>query len=189
MQTPEGAHILKMDYDKKVFSVDTKYGHKFTLDDDKKKAALQTKDGHILALDDDKKLLTLQDGKGKHVFQFDAGGSKVILSTQGDMSLKAKGKFDLEAAEISMTAKSGAINLKASAGDIMIDGMNVNVAGKQKVALEGKVEASLSAAQTKIEGKATLEMTSKGQTKVGGLQVSVEGQAMSEVKGAIVMIN
>jgi type VI secretion system secreted protein VgrG len=178
-----------MDYDKKVFSVDTKYGHKFTLDDEAKKIALQTKENHILALDDDKKLITLQDGKGKHVFQIDVGGGKIILSTQGDISIKAKGKFDLEAAEMSLTAKSGGVNIKASAGDIMVDGMNVNVAGKQKVALEGKVEASLSSAQTKIEGKATLEMTSKGQTKVGGLQVSVEGQAMSEIKGAIVMIN
>jgi hypothetical protein len=57
------------------------------------------------------------------------------------------------------------------------------------MALEGGTEASLGGLQTKIEGKATLEMSSKGQTKVGGLQVSVAGQAMSEVKGAIVMIN
>jgi hypothetical protein len=43
--------------------------------------------------------------------------------------------------------------------------------------------------QVKIEGKATVDISSKGQTKVGGLQVSVAGQVMSEIKGAMVMIN
>ena len=71
----------------------------------------------------------------------------------------------------------------------MVDGLNVNVKGKQKVALEGTVEASLKGAQTKIEGTGTLDLSSKGQAKLGGLQVSVEGQVMAEVKGAMVMIN
>jgi type VI secretion system secreted protein VgrG len=188
MQTPEGAHILKMDYDKKVFSVDTKYGHKFTMDDEAKKIALQTKEGHILALDDDKKLITLQDGKGKHVFQIDVGGSKVSLTTEGDMQFKAKGALNIEAKEITMEAKQGAINAKAMK-DVVLEGMNFSAKGKQKAAIEGTSEASLAAVQVKIEGKATVDISSKGQTKVGGLQVSVAGQVMSEIKGAMVMIN
>jgi type VI secretion system secreted protein VgrG len=188
MQTPEGAHILKMDYDKKVFSVDTKYGHKFTMDDEAKKIALQTKESHILALDDDKKLITLQDGKGKHVFQIDVGGSKVSLTTEGDMQFKAKGALNIEAKEITMEAKQGAVNVKAMK-DVAIEGMNFNAKGKQKAVIEGTAEASLSAVQVKIEGKATVDISSKGQTKVGGLQVSVAGQVMSEIKGAMVMIN
>lgn len=189
MTTPEGAHLVKLDYDKKVLSAETKYGHKLTMDDEAKKIALQTKDGHILSLDDDKKTITLQDGKGKHVFQIDVGGDLISLTTEGDMSFSAKGSLNIEAKEISMTAKTGAINVKASAGDVSAEGMNVNLAAKQKLAMEGKVEAGLSGTQTKVEGKATLEISSKGQTKVGGLQVSVAGQAMSELKGAVVMIN
>ncbi len=189
MSTPEGAHTMKMDYDKKVFTVQTKYGHKLTMDDEAKRATLQTKDGHILDLNDDKKLISIKDGNAKHVFQIDAGGSKISVTTEGDMEFKAKGNLDVEAKEINMTAKSGKINIKATAGDIMIDAMNVNVKGKQKVALEGTAEASLKGAQTKIEGTGTLEMTSKGQTKLGGMMVSVEGKAMAEVKGPMVMIN
>jgi type VI secretion system secreted protein VgrG len=189
MCTPEGAHVMKMDYDKKCFTVESKYGHKLTMDDEAKRSTLQTKDGHILDLNDDKKLISLQDGGGKHVIQIDAGGGKVSITTTGDMEFKATGKLDVEAKEISMTAKTGKINLKASAGDIMVDGMNVNVKAKQKVALEGTAEASLKGAQTKVEGSATLDLSSKGQAKLGGLQVSVEGQAMAEVKGAMVMIN
>jgi len=188
MQTPEGAHILKMDYDKKVFSVDTKYGHKLTMDDEKKALALQTKDGHILRLDDDKKLLTLQDGKGKHVIQIDAGGSLVSISTEGDMQFKAKGALNIEAKEINMEAKQGAVNVKAMK-DVVLEGMNFSAKGKQKAAIEGTSEASLAAVQVKIAGKATVDISSNGQTKVGGLQVSVAGQVMSEIKGAMVMIN
>ena len=188
MQTPEGAHILKMDYDKKVFSVDTKYGHKLTMDDEAKKIAVQTKQNHILALDDDKKLITLQDGKGKHVFQIDVGNSKVAITTEGDLAFSAKGTLNIEAKEINMEAKQGAINVKAMK-DIAMEGMNFNAKGKQKLVLEGTSEASLGAVQVKVEGKASVDISSKGQTKVGGLQVSVAGQVMSEIKGAMVMIN
>jgi hypothetical protein len=167
MQTPEGAHILKMDYDKKVFSVDTKYGHKFTMDDEAKKIALQTKESHILALDDDKKLITLQDGKGKHVFQIDVGGSKVSLTTEGDMQFKAKGALNIEAKEITMEAKQGAVNVKAMK-DVAIEGMNFNAKGKQKAVIEGTAEASLSAVQVKIEGKATVDIRPRGRPRWAG---------------------
>lgn len=186
--TPDGAHLVKLDYDKKVLTAETKYGHKLTMDDEAKRIALQTKEGHILSLDDDKQLLTLQDGKGKHVFQIDASGGIISITTQGDMEIAAKGKLNIEAKEITMEAKQGAVNVKAMQ-DLVMEGMNFSAKGKMKLALEGGTEAGLSAVQTKVEGKATLEMSSKGQTKVGGLQVSVAGQAMSEVKGAIVMIN
>ena len=189
IMTPDGAHLIKLDYDKKVLSAETKYGHKLTMDDEKKKIALQTKDGHILMLDDDKKLMALQDGKGKHSLQIDAGGGLVSITTDGDMEFTAKGSLNIAAKEINMQAKSGAINVKASAGDISVEGMNVNVKGKQKVAIEGTVEASLKGAQTKIEGSAKLDLKSSGPAKLTGLQVSVEGQAMAEVKGAVVLIN
>ncbi len=186
--TPDGAHLVKLDYDKKVLTAETKYGHKLTMDDEAKRIAVQTKDGHILSLDDDKNTLTLQDGKGKHVFQIDVGGSAVSITTDGDLSFKAKGALNIEAKEITMEAKSGAINAKAKA-DVVLDGMNVSAKGKQKIALEGTAEASLKGAQTKVEGQATLELKATGQAKLSGMQVSVAGQVMSEMKGAMVMIN
>ncbi len=188
MQTPEGAHILKMDYDKKVFSVDTKYGHKLTMDDEKKKSALQTKDGHILSLDDDKKLLTLQDGKGKHVIQIDAGSGTVSVTTEGDMEFSAKGALNIQAKEISMEAKSGAINVKAKQ-DVAIDGMNVNVGAKQKVALEAKMDASVKGMNLKLEGQMNVDTKAGMQNKMTGLMTNVESQAINTVKGAMVMVN
>lgn len=188
MQTPEGAHILKMDYDKKVFSVDTKYGHKLTLDDDKKAAAIQTKDGHILRLDDDKKLLTLQDGKGKHVIQIDADGSTISLTTEGDMELTAKGSLNIQAKEINMEAKSGAINAKAKQ-DLVLDGMNVSASAKQKIALEAKMDASMKGMNLKLEGQINVDTKAGVQNKMTGLMTNVESQAINTVKGAMVMVN
>lgn len=186
--TPEGAHTLKMDYDKKVFSVETKYGHKFTMDDEAKKIAVQTKDGHILSLDDDKKLLTLQDGKGKHVFQIDAGGSLISITTAGDMELIAKGALNIEAKEITMEAKSGAINMKAKQ-DLVLDGMNVNAKAKQKVAIEAKMDASIQGLNVKMEGKVNVESKAGVQNKMTGVLTNVESSAINTVKGAMVMVN
>ncbi len=188
MMTPEGAHTLKMDYDKKVFSVQTKYGHKFTMDDEAKKIALQTKDGHILDLDDDKKLLSLQDGKGKHVFQIDAGGDLVSITTEGDMQVKAKGALNIEAKEINMEAKQGAINVKA-AQDIVMEAANVNAKAKQKVTLEATLDASMQGMNLKLEGKMNVDIKAGVKNTVTGLMTNLEAQAVNTVKGAIVMIN
>jgi type VI secretion system secreted protein VgrG len=188
MCTPEGAHTLKMDYDKKVFSVETKYGHKLVMDDEAKAIAMITKDGHTLQLNDDKKLLTMQDGKGKHVFQIDAGGSVVSIVTEGDMEFKAKGALNIEAKEITMEAKQGAVNLKAKQ-DLMLDGMNVNVAAKQKIALEAKMDASIKGLNVKTEGKVNVESKAGVQNKMTGVMTNVESTAINTVKGAMVMIN
>ena len=189
MRTPEGAHVLKMDYDKKVFSVETKYGHKLTMDDEGKKSALQTKDGHILMLDDEDKMISLKDGKGKHAIQIDAGGSLVSITTEGDMELVAKGSLNIEAKEINLEAKQGKIGAKASMGDIALDAMNVNAKAKQKVALEATMDASMKGLNVKIEGQVNVESKAGVQNKVTGTLANLEGQAMSQVKGAIVMVN
>ncbi len=188
LMTPEGAHTLKMDYDKKVFSVETKYGHKVTLDDEAKAIAIQTKDGHILRLDDDKKLLTLQDGKGKHVFQIDAGGDLISITTSGDMEFTAKGSLNIAAKEITMEAKQGAVNVKAKQ-DIALDGMNVDVKGKQKVTLEAKMDASISGLNLKLEGKVNVDSKAGVQNKMTGVMTNVESSAINTVKGAMVMVN
>ncbi len=186
--TPEGAHTMKMDYDKKVFTVETKYGHKLTMDDEKKSLAMQTKDGHILSLDDDKKLLALQDGKGKHCFQIDAGGSKVSITTEGDLEFSAKGKLDITAKEIKMEAKQGAINAKA-AQDIVLDGMNISAKGQQKVTLEATMDVSIKGLNVKTEGKVNVESKAGVQNKVTGVMTNVEASGINTIKGSMVMIN
>jgi type VI secretion system secreted protein VgrG len=188
IMTPDGAHLVNLDYDKKVLSAETKYGHKLTMDDDAKKIALQTKDGHILMLDDDKKMVTLQDGKGKHVFQIDAGGSLISITTDGDMEFTAKGSLNITAKEITMEAKQGAINGKA-AQDIVLEGMNFSAKAKQNATVEGKLETSVSGLNLKLEGKVNVESKAGVQNKMTGVMTNVESSAINTVKGAMVMIN
>jgi type VI secretion system secreted protein VgrG len=186
--TTEGGHLIKLDNKNTVMTLQTKYGHIITLDDAKKTMALQTKEGHILKISDEDKMIALQDGDGKHVLQFDIGGSKVALTTEGDMELTAKGSLNITAKEITMEAKQGAISAKAQQ-DVKIEGMNVNAKGKQNLALEGGIGASVKGTQVTLEAKAKMDISSKGQTQVSGLQTSIQGQAMAEVKGPMVMIN
>jgi type VI secretion system secreted protein VgrG len=187
IMTPDGAHLLKLDYDKKVLSAETKYGHKLTMDDEAKKIAMQTKSGHILTLDDDKNLLTIQDGKGKHTIQIDADGGLITIDTAGDMAFSAKGKMNLTAQEITMEAKAG-VSVKAQQ-DIKIEGMNVNTKAQQKIAMEATMDASMKGMNVKIEGQMNVESKAGLINKATGLMVNVEGSAMSQVKGGIVMLN
>lgn len=186
--TPAGAHTMKMDYDKKVFFVETAYGHKLVMDDEAKAIAMLTKEGHTLQLNDEKKLITLQDGKGKHVFQIDAGGGMVSIVTEGDMEFKAKGALNIEAKEITMESKSGAINVKAKQ-DLALDGANVNIKAQQKVALEATMDATLKGLNLKMEGKVNVESKAGVQNKMTGVMTNVESTAINTVKGAMVMIN
>ena len=186
--TPEGAHTLKMDYDKKVFTVETKYGHKLTMDDGAKVVAVQTKEGHILMLDDAKKLLALQDGAGKHCFQIDADGSKVSITTEGDLEFSAKGKLDITAKEINMEAKDGAFNAKAKM-DFVLEAMNVSAKGKQKVTVEAGLDAGFKGLNLKLEGKVNVESKAGVQNKMSGVMTNVESSAINTIKGAMVMIN
>ncbi|MEO6098021.1 MAG: type VI secretion system tip protein TssI/VgrG [Fibrobacteria bacterium] len=188
MSTPDGAHLLKMDYDKKCFTVESKYGHKLTMDDESKRSTLQTKDGHILDLNDDKQLISIQDGKGKHVFQIDAGSGVVSITTAGDMEFLAKGALNISAREITLEAEKGAVNVKA-AKDLVLDGMNVSAKGRQKVTLEAGLDASIKGLNLKMEGTVNVESKAGVQNKVTGVMTNVEAQGINTVKGAMVMIN
>ena len=96
--------------------------------------------------------------------------------------------INIQAKEISMEAKSGAINAKAKQ-DIAIDGMNVNVGAKQKVALEAKMDASMKGMNLKLEGQMNVDTKAGVQNKMTGLMTNVESQAINTVKGAMVMVN
>ncbi len=184
----ESGQTILLDNKNSKMVLKTKYGHQVTLDDPSKSLTVQTKDGHILKLDDDKKLIALQDGKGKHSLQIDVGGSKISITTEGDLQFSAKGKLDISAKEINMEAKSGAINIKA-AKEIIGEGLDVSLKAKKNLTLEGTAEASMKGLNTKIEATVNMDIKGGVQTKVTGKLANLEADIMATVKGAIVMIN
>ncbi len=186
--TADGGHQVLLDNDKQALTLQTKYGHLITLDDEKKALSIQTHEGHIFKISDDDKMISLQDKDGKHVLQFDLGGSKVSLTTEGDLSLTAKGSLNIEAKEITLEAKQGAFSAKAMK-DLTLQGMNVSAKAQQNLTLEGTVAANLKGLNTKVEAQVNLDLKGGVQTKVSGTMANLEGSAMAQVKGAVVMIN
>ena len=186
--TPDGGHLVKLDSEGKLLTLQTKYGHQITLHDDQQNIVVQTKKGHTLKIDDKEKLIALQDGDGKHSIQIDIGGGVVSITTEGDMEFSAKGTLNVQAKEINLEAKQGAVNVKAMK-DVVLDGMNISAKGKQKVTLEATLDASVKGMNVKLEGQINVESKAGVQNKVTGLMTNVESQAINTIKGAMVMIN
>jgi type VI secretion system secreted protein VgrG len=188
IRTKEGGHTLKLDNQNTILTMETKYGHKLTLDDASKSIGLQTKDGHMLKLDDQGKTLTMSDGEGKHIFQIDAQSGAVSITTEGDIRFKAQGAFQVEAGEIQMETKQGAMNVK-SAQDFNLQAMNVNGKADMDMNLEGGVGANLKGLNTVVEASANLDVKAGAMGKVTGAMMNVEASGINTIKGAMVMIN
>jgi type VI secretion system secreted protein VgrG len=180
-------HNLTFDDETKFIHMKTESGHILKLDQENKIVQLQTANGHILSLDDDGGLMTLQDSAGKHTIQIDEG-SGISITTEGDISLAAKGNIDMEAAEINMTSK-GAINL-SSTQDTAIEGANLNLKGKQKAQIEAGMDLGLKGGMNlKMEGGMNVESKAGVANKMTGTMTNVESSAINTIKGAMVMIN
>ncbi|MCB9495726.1 MAG: type VI secretion system tip protein VgrG [Fibrobacteria bacterium] len=188
-----GAHQLKIveqDEDKAQATLCTGSGHILQFDDTEEKITLQTAAGHTLVLDDKGELMTFSDAKGKHVFQIDIGGSKVSLTTAGDMSFEAKGKLDVKASEVKIESTSGAIAVKAATEANIQAGSNANVKASQKLAMEAGMDAGLKAGMNlKLEGTMNVESKAGIANKMTGTMTNVESSAINTIKGAMVMIN
>ncbi|QQS05692.1 MAG: type VI secretion system tip protein VgrG [Fibrobacterota bacterium] len=189
LSVSDNTHGLTIQSKKGIATLRTKSGHFLTLDDDKKALSIQTAGGHLVKMDDDGKMITIQDGNKKNIIQLDMGGNKLILKTEGDLEITAKGSMKVKAKDISMQADSGAINMKAAAGDIKQEAMNINLKATQKIAAEATMDAGIKGLNVKMEGTVNVESKAGVQNKMTGVMTNVEASAMNTVKGAIVMIN
>jgi hypothetical protein len=129
----------------------SKDGHTIVLDDQNKKMGVTSKQGHYITIDDSAKSITLEDSSGQHRFKIDIGGSKLLIATD-----------------------SGGIDLKAAAGKILLDAMDVEIKGAMSIKLKGGMSG---------------EFDGGLQTTVKGTMTTVEGSAMTEIKAPMVKIN
>lgn len=189
LSVSDAKHKFRIESEKGIATLQTNSGHIVTLSDDKKLVSIQTAGGHLLKLDDDGKMITLQDGNKKNIIQLDMGGNKLILKTEGDFEVTAKGSMKVKAKDISMEATSGAINMKAATGDIAQEAMNINLKAKQKIAAEATMDAGIKGLNVKLEGSVNVESKAGVQNKMTGTMTNVESTAINTIKGAMVMIN
>lgn len=183
-------HVIALSYarDSTGVVISTKSGHVVRLDDKQKRVTVQSAGGHAVDLDDQKKTITLRDCDGKNTVTLDASQG-ISLDSKAQISIHASKDLVIKAANIKMSTTSGSIEAKAtqdmklsgmkieakaSAGDIVAEGLNVSLKGKLKAVLEGGAGA---------------EVTAKAKAKVSGAITELSGSAMTTVKGGVVMIN
>jgi type VI secretion system secreted protein VgrG len=154
-------------------------GHVITIDDKNKKLTIQTKAGNVMEMDDNGKKIGLADAAGKNKVTLDGNGGKLLLDSQGEITISASKDLTIKAANITMTSQ-GKIEAKAT-GDFTMKGMKISGKADMDVELKGM----------NINAEAQMNATLKGgmQTKVDGMMTELSGSAMTKVKGGIVMIN
>jgi len=185
-----GEHNVQMNYagGSEAITITTAGGHVIKIDDANKVVNIQTSGGNAIELDDNGKKISMTDANGKNTVTLD-GSSGLVLESQGKISIKATQDVEIEGANIKMSTTSGKIEAKAtqdlnlsgmkisgkaSAGDVLFEGLNVGLTGKMKATMESNLGT---------------EISSSLQTKIGGTMTELAGDAMTTVKGGIVMIN
>lgn len=109
-----------------VRSFKSRSGHLLELDDKAgtQKVTLTAQSGSKLVMDDKAKTVSLFDEKGDNYMVLDTTSKKITIETKsGDMLLKAKGTFRIEAKEI-QTESQKDTNIKAGANLDMKSGSN-----------------------------------------------------------------
>lgn len=116
------------------------------LDDEKKIITITTPAKNSIVINDDAKTITLKDQSKNEIVMGDSG---IQITSDKDITLKAKGKITLDA--------KGQVGIKATQ-DATIEGMNVTA----------KAQTSL-----KMSGSASAELSASGQTTVKGAMVMI----------------
>jgi phage baseplate assembly protein gpV len=121
------------------------------------KITLQINDGivHATAGETEMKLdQTNQSGGSVTVL---AGGTKIIMNQDGDVTIEAKGAMTLKAAK-----------------DITLDGMNINIKSKQKTSIDAKTQAEIKGTVgAKLEGQTSVSVQSSAITEIKGSLVKI----------------
>jgi type VI secretion system secreted protein VgrG len=159
--------------------ITTAGGHVIKIDDKNKKLTIQTNAGNVMEMDDNGKKIGLTDAAGKNKVVLDGNGGKLLLSSDGEIEIKAAKDLTIKAANIKMTS-DGKIDIKATS-DYTVKAMKISEKADMDMELKGM----------NVKLKADMNMEAKGgmQGKFGGMMAEFSGDTMAKVKGAIVMIN
>jgi type VI secretion system secreted protein VgrG len=175
------SHTITMTYKSgsEGIVITTAGGHVIKIDDKNKKLTIQTNAGNVMEMDDNGKKIALTDAAGKNKVTLDGNGGKLLLDSQGEITISASKDLTIKAANIKMTSQ-GKIEAKATS-DLTLKGMKIS----------GKADTDVEFKGMNVKAEAQMNATLKGgmQTKVDGMMTELSGSAMTKVKGGVVMIN
>jgi uncharacterized protein involved in type VI secretion and phage assembly len=135
------------DHKNEIKAFVTKNDLKIEFNDGDKVLTIKTPGGNEFVLSDKDKSITLKDQNGNTIEMTDAG---IALNSATDILLKANGKIEVQA--------TTDIAVRATGGDISLEGLNV----------QAKAEIAFSA-----EGSASAEIKAAGTTTVQGAMVMI----------------
>jgi uncharacterized protein involved in type VI secretion and phage assembly len=129
--------------------------------------------------------VTLMERFGHQILMWGTGseqGITIKLKNAGEITMDHEGTrlVGVQGKKTTITQGQSKIEM-TDQGDITIDGNNVTINAKSKIAFESKGQASLKGA--------TVAVQSQGTVDVKGTKTSVNGDAMLTLKGGIVQIN
>jgi type VI secretion system secreted protein VgrG len=166
-------NILSLSYDDNgsKITLHTTCGNAIILDDQNKSIEITTPGGHKVIMDDQNQVLTLTDDNGTNTVTLDRNAG-ISMETQNNITIRADGDFNLQAANITMQSDG---NIDASAAsDVSIQGTNVNVNADANAAINGGSNMEVTG------GMAKFEASGMGEVKAGGVLA---------VQGGVVNIN
>ena len=131
----------------KIKAIVTKNELKIEFNDEDKVLTIKTPGGNEFVLSDKDKSITLKDQNGNKMEMTNAG---ITMNSAKDVTIKANGKINLQAAT--------GIAAAASGGDVSLEGLNVQA--KAKIAFSG-------------QGSASAELKASGTTIVKGAMVMI----------------
>jgi hypothetical protein len=122
-------------------SFKSRSGHLLEFCDDKdngEKVTLKSNGGAKVVLDDKNKKIEIYDQGGKNFVLIDGNSNKISVTSEGEMSIKAKTTLNIEAQDINMKATGGNISIKANTNLDMKASSNFTL----KAGAQGTVQAS-----------------------------------------------
>jgi type VI secretion system secreted protein VgrG len=175
------SHTITMTYKSgnEGIVITTAGGHVINIDDKNKKLTIQTKAGNEMEMDDNGKKICLTDAAGKNKVTLDGNGGKLLLDSQGEITISATQDLTIKAANIKMESQ-GKIEQKAT-GEFTIAGMKISEKADMDVEVKGM--------NIKMEAQMNAGLKGSMQAKLEGMMVEVSADMMAKVKGTMVMIN
>lgn len=117
--------VLQPDDDNHQKGIVTREKLKVWFDEEKKRIEISTPGGKTIVLDEEGSTLQLKDEHGNEVLMDDSG---ISISTEGDLKIKAAGDITLEGMNVELTA-SAAAKVAGSSGAELSSGGNTKVEG------------------------------------------------------------
>ncbi|CAM4376617.1 phage baseplate assembly protein V [Zobellia roscoffensis] len=132
--------------------------------------AIKTRSGNEVIMNDKDGSVTISD----------ADGNTVVMNGNGEITISANKKLNLNSEEINITA-SKTVNIEGS-NNVNVNSKEILADGTSKVTVNSAAKVEMTAPSTQVEGSAELKLKSDG-------ILDADGTTMTNIKGGLLNLN